>query len=207
MRNSNLQLLVFLILAFFQLAFGQDLRQIKAPKTEATSDVRYDNLVKNLNDLNQAFLANDFNGLVSFMFLPNSFLKTHGKLTKKRKAIMAAAAKKEIDTTKANGFTPGVKLEKPGKIIAGDRKLFSLIKKTTIVTVAKGAKDLNGEPLPPGRHELNGFNIAVSSDNGKTWFFGEKVTRELFKAEFPEAAKLVVLPIEQPIVFIPESVS
>jgi hypothetical protein len=51
---------------------------------------------------------------------------------------------------------------------------------------------------------LKGFNIAVSDDNGRNWLFWEKASPEIFKAEFPEAAKVIVLPEATQTVFIPE---
>jgi hypothetical protein len=204
MRNRNLQLLVYLILAFFQLACGQGSPISVASKPEPNTDFRHDNLLRNLEELNQSFLKNDFDKLVSFMYLPKSFVTANGKMTEEKRIKIVASVKEEINSQIVNGLKLSIKFEQPEKIVGGDGNLFSVIRKTTIVTVLKGAKDANGELLQIGRHELKGFNIAVSDDNGRNWLFWEKVSPEIFKAEFPEAAKVIVLPEATQTVFIPE---
>ncbi len=204
MQNSNLQLFVFLIFAISQLACGQSSRVLTEQKTESATDIRYDNLLKNLEELNQAFLKKDFDKLVSFMYLPKSFIAANGEMTEEKKIRLVAAVKEEINSQNASGLKLSVKFEQPEKIVVGDRNLFSVIRKTTIVTVVKGAKDVNGESLQTGRHELKGYNIAVSEDNGRNWLFWEKVSPEMFKADFPEAAKSIVLPDASKLVFTPD---
>jgi hypothetical protein len=204
MRNRNLQLLVFFILAFFQLACGQGSPISGASKPETVTDYRYDNLLRNLEELNQSFLKNDFDKLVDFMYLPKSFVTANGEMTEEKKIKIVATIKEEITSQNVNGLKLSVKFEQPEKIVGGDGKLFSIIRKTTIVTVLKGAKDVNGESLQIGRHELKGFNVAVSDDNGRNWLFWEKVSPETFKTAFPEAAKSIVLPEVSKLVFIPE---
>jgi hypothetical protein len=204
MRNSNLQILVFFVLAFFQVACGQGLPVLVEQKPEPITDFRYNNLLNNLEELNQAFLKNDYDKLVNFMYLPKSFVKANGKLTADKKVKIIAAIKEEIDSYNANGFKLSVKFEPPEKIVDSDGKLFSVIRKITIVTVVKGARDVNGEVLQVGRHELKGYNIAVSNDNGRNWLFWEKVSPEIFKTDFPKAAKSIVLPEVGKQVFIPD---
>jgi hypothetical protein len=138
------------------------------------------------------------------MYLPKSFVTANGKMTEEKRIKIVASVKEEINSQIVNGLKLSVKFEQPEKIVGGDGNLFSVIRKTTIVTVLKGTKDANGELLQIGRHELKGFNIAVSDDNGRNWLFWEKVSPEILKAEFPEAAKVIVLPEATQTVFIPE---
>jgi hypothetical protein len=125
MRNRNLQLLACLILAFFELACGQGSPILVTSKPEPNTDFRYDNLLRNLEELNQSLLKNDFDKLVSFMYLPKSFVTANGKMNEEKRIKIVASAKEEINSQIVNGLKLSVKFEQLEKIVGGDGIFFS----------------------------------------------------------------------------------
>ncbi len=207
--KNTLYLIIFCFFTFTQFACGQTGNNLENTKieTEITKgDVRAENLQKLINTVKESISNNDVGKIKNLIFFPKEIEKTNPEQAKRFREKGLAQTQQEIDQAKAEGFKFEIHFGDSKEIIESENTLFSFIPTKSVIRIEKSsqAKDFNGNNIQSGRYEMDGFELAVSENNGQDWYLW-RGTPEFFKMVFPEASKKITFPKRQTEpVFYPE---
>jgi hypothetical protein len=194
-------LALFCIIAFTQISCGQtkSVEKNTQSNTSNSAEVKNEGLKKLITETQQAFSNNDFVKFSNLIFVPNDIVKNAPEEAKKFREQGLMETKQQLSQAREQGFDFEVKFSEPKEIIKSEKNMsFSFISTKSIIRIGKDsqARDLNGNIIKSGRYETDGYELAVSEDNGQNWHWW-RGKEDFFKMLYPEAAKKVVFPAKQ----------